>query len=135
MKSVFTHITCRSLVLLFAMQTLNLSINSFEFYTISRQTTVYADGLDYIDSMVEFLMKNVMSFSKHTFDNRAYNNDIAKLQQNNVHWDLKWVRYSITISGLKETQQTNTMIIPINEKALTLYYQEVRPKPPQLLYV
>jgi hypothetical protein len=135
MRSVFKNIIYRSLILLFAVQTLNLSISSIDFQNTSSKVTADVDDLDYVDSMVEFLVENVIGFSKHTFDDRAYNNDIARLQQNIVHWDWKWSRYSIIISNLKETQRPNITIIPSNEKALSLYYQEVRPKPPRFLFV
>jgi hypothetical protein len=134
MKHVITNIICRCIVLLLAVQTINLSINSLEFYNTPSKAVTDVDDLDYIDSMIEFLVENVMGFSKHTFDDKAYSNDIAKLQQNIVHWDLKWYHYSMPMADLKETQCTNVNIIPTNDKALTFYYQEVRPKPPQFIF-
>jgi len=85
--------------------------------------------------MIEFIVENVMGFSKNTFHDKANGNNLSKFQQNIVHWDLKWFHYAMAISDLNESQHEIVNIIAQNEKAVILCCQEVRPKPPQLLSI
>lgn len=122
----------RSLLFLFVMQTLNLSINSIEFYNSSSKVAADIDDLDYIDSMVEFMFEDVMGFSKHSFDDHAYNNDIAKIQQNVLHLDLRTIQYPKLLADLKENNIGHFEVIISNEDAICLCYREVLPEPPQM---
>lgn len=85
--------------------------------------------------MVEFLVENVMGFSKDTFRDKANSNNFSKQQQNIAHFDFKWFPNSIVISDLEETQKQLVYIIPKNERIVILFCKEVRPNPPQLQQV
>jgi hypothetical protein len=126
-------------VLLLVVQTFNMSINSWMFYTPVDESTFKAenrgsivDDEDYIDSMVEFLVENVMGFSKKTFHDKANCNNTQK-QQNTVHFDLKWSPNTALVLSFNKTTRKVVNIIPQNEAFINLYFKEVPVKPPQLL--
>jgi hypothetical protein len=131
MKRRINHIACQCLILFLAVQTFNLSIDSLGFYTPLR-TTNPTEEQDYVDSMIEFLVENVMGFSKDTFRDKANANNFSKQQQNIAHFDFKWFPNSIIITDLEETQRQLVYIIPKNERFVILFCKEVRPNPPQL---
>jgi len=123
---------CKNIIILIlAVQVINLSIDSLDFYSFKSLTTF--NDIDYIDSMTEFFVENVMGFPKDTFRDRASNKNDSRLQ-NIAHLDLKMPHVSI-ISFLRDTRKKSVNIIPKNERAIVLFYKEVPPKPPQLLSV
>jgi hypothetical protein len=134
MKRRIKYIACQCLIIFLAVQTFNLSIDSLGFYTPLKTASPVEDP-DYIDSMVEFLVENVMGFSKDTFRDKANSNNFSKQQQNIAHFDFKWFPNSIVISDLEETQKQLVYIIPKNERIVILFCKEVRPNPPQLQQV
>ena len=134
MRRRINHIACQCLILFLTIQTFNLSIDSLGFYTPLKTASPVEDP-DYIDSMVEFLVENVMGFSKDTFRDKANSNNFSKQQQNIAHFDFKWFPNSIVISDLEETQKQLVYIIPKNERIVILFCKEVRPNPPQLQLV
>lgn len=134
MKSLIKNIACQSLIFLLIVQTLNLSVNSLDFYTTHKATNITEDQ-DYVDSMIEFLVENVLGFSKDTFHDKANPDNFSKLQQNIAHVDLKWFPNSLIISDLEATQWVVDYIIPKKESFCILFIKEVRPNPPQLLSV
>ena len=70
MNAVIKNIALKYFILLLVVQTLNLSVNSLDFYSqINASNTT--DDQDYVDSMVEFVVENVLGFSKHTFHDKA----------------------------------------------------------------
>jgi len=134
MKRLFKNIACQSLIFFFIVQTLNLSINSVDFYTPLKTSNSIEDQ-DYVDSMIEFLVENVLGFSKDTFHDKANPDNFSKLQQNIAHVDFKWFPNSMVICDLESTQRKIVHIVPKNEKFSILFYKEVRPNPPQFLTV
>jgi hypothetical protein len=134
MKTLIKNIACQSLIFLLIVQTLNLSVNSLDFYTPLKTTNSIEDQ-DYVDSMIEFLVENVLGFSKDTFHDKANPDNFSKLQQNIAHLDLKWFPNSLIISALETTQRVIDYIIPKNENFCILFIKEVRPNPPQFLTV
>jgi hypothetical protein len=134
MKLFIKNITCRGLLIFLIVQTLNLSINSLDFYTpVNPAASTMND--DYVDSMVEYLVENLMGYPKDTFHDKAYADNYSKQQQNITHFDLKWIPKSLLISDISETVKEIENAIPKNEKAVNLYFKEVPAKPPQLLSV
>lgn len=131
MISGFKNIASLGLLLLLSVQTINLSVNSIEFYNKSYELSRNVADLDYADSMIEFIIEDVMGFSKHAFDDHTYNNDIAKIQQNVLHLDLRTIQYPKLLSDLKEKKLRHFKFMPSNENAISLCYREVLPKPPQ----
>ena len=118
--------------MLLVVQTLNLSVNSLDFYSpVSTSNTT--DDQDYIDSMVEFLVENVLGFSKGTFHDKADMDNFSKQQQNNIHFDLKWLPNSLLYIDNHETEKDIVNIVPKNDRILNLYFKEVPAKPPQVL--
>ena len=134
MRSFIKNIVFQSMIILLVVQTFNLSINSMDFYTPLNASVIYDDP-DYVDSMVEFLVENVMGFSKDTFHDKANSNNASKQQQNPVHFDLKWVPSSLVATNLEESQKEIVNIIPKNVEFIFLNCKEVRPNPPQHLSV
>ena len=124
--------TC--LICFLIVQTLNLSINSLDFYTPLKVTNTFHND-DYVDSMIEFLVENVMGFSKDTFNDKANPDNFSKQQQNITHFDLKWLPTALVISDLEATYKLNLYNIPKDEKISILFYKEVRPNPPQYFSV
>jgi len=122
------------MILLLVVQTLNLSINSLDFYTPLKITSNLEDQ-DYIDSMVEFLVENVMGFSKDTFHDKANPDSASKLQHFAAHLDFKWLPNSVIKYDLAVTQKQVVYNIPKDEKINILFIKEVRPNPPQFLAV
>lgn len=131
MRSVIKNIVFQSMIILLVVQTFNLSINSMDFYTPLNASVMYDDP-DYVDSMVEFLVENVMGLSKDTFHDRANSDNTSKQQQNTVHFDLKWFPNALVVNNLEESQTEIVNIIPKNEKFIFLNCKEVLPNPPQL---
>jgi len=129
-KKIASH----CLIFFLIVQTLNLSINSLDFYTPLKVTNTFHND-DYVDSMVEFLVENVMGFSKDTFSDKADPDNFSKQQQNITHFDLKWLPTALIISDLEATYNLNLYNIPKDEKISILFYKEVRPNPPQFLFV
>ena len=130
MKLSFKNIIGHGLVLLLAIQTLNLSINSIEFYNTPSKIVTDVDDLDYIDSIIEFVCENVMGCSKYTFHDRAISGNIVKLQHI-AHLDLKTAQYPRLLSDIKEQHLSPYRIIPSDENSIYLCYKEVLPQPPQ----
>jgi len=134
MKNMIKKIASTCLIFFLIVQTLNLSINSLDFYTpLKVSNAIHND--DYVDSMVEFLIENVMGFSKDTFRDKADPDNFSKQQQNITHFDLKWLPTALVISDLEATYKLNLYNIPKDEKINILFYKEVRPNPPQFLSV
>ena len=134
MKLFIKNITCRGLLIFLIVQTLNLSINSLDFYTPINSATSTTNE-DYVDSMVEFLVENVMGFPKDTFHDKTYADNYSKQQQNIAHFDLKWIPKSLLISDISEPVNEIEKANSKNEKAVNLYFKEVPAKPPQSLSV
>jgi len=134
MKRIIKNIACQCLILFLIVQTLNLSINSLDFYTPLKIANSIEDQ-DYVDSMVEFLVENILGYSKHTFNDKANPDNFSKQQQNIVHFDLKWLPSALVISDLEATYVDNAYNIPKDEKISILFCKKVRPNPPQFLAV
>ena len=130
MRLFFKNIVFRCMIMLLVVQTLNLSINSLDFYTPLKGTNSLEDQ-DYIDSMVEFLVENVMGFSKDTFHDKANPDSASKLQHFATHIDFKWVPNTVIKYDLVATQNQVVYNIPEDEKINILFIKEVRPNPPQ----
>jgi hypothetical protein len=123
-------ITGHFLILLLVVQTLNLSINSRDFYTpaeISNST----DNQDYVDSMIEFLIENMLGFSKDTFHDKANADNFSRQQQNLFHFDLKWLPNSLSFFDNQEIANVIINIVPQDDRLISLYFKEVPAKPPQ----
>ena len=134
MRLFFKNIVFRCMIVLLVVQTLNMSINSLDFYTPLKGTNSLEDQ-DYIDSMVEFLVENVMGFSKDTFHDKANPDNASKLQHFAAHLDFKWLPNSVIKYDLAVTQKQVVYNIPKDEKINILFIKEVRPNPPQFLAV
>ena len=134
MKSIIKNIA-RQLVLLFlVVQTLNLSINSIDFYTASTKAST-ADNQDYIDSVIEFMVENVLGYSKSTFHDKANADNNSKQNQNIAHFDLKCFPDSINAFNFLTIPKDVDYIVHKNDKVIILFCEEVRPNPPQSLSV
>ena len=130
MKSIIKNIA-RQLVLLFlVVQTLNLSINSIDFYTTSKIANAI-DNQDYVDSMIEFLVENVLGYSKNTFHDKANADNNSKQNQNIAHFDLKCFPESLNFFNFEAIQKDVDRIVSKNDKVIILFCEEVRPNPPQ----
>ena len=125
----------KCLILFLIVQTINLSINSLDFYNTPLNTTNAIPNDDYVDSMVEFLVENIMGYSTNTFSDKANPNNFSKQQQNITHFDLKWFPTALVLSDLEATYRLTKYNIPKDEKINILFYKEVRPNPPQFLSV
>jgi len=134
MKSIIKNIACQFLLVFLVFQTLNLSINSIDFYAPVK-TSTSAEDQDYVDSVIEFLVENVLGFSKDTFHDKAYADNNSKQQQTVVHFDLKWIPDSLVAYDLEGTQKDVAHFLMRNDEVINLYYKEVPAKPPQLLSV
>lgn len=134
MKSVIKKIAYQFLLIFLVVQTLNLSINSIDFYTPSKITNS-ADDQDYVDSLIEFLFENGLGFSKDTFHDKAYADNNCKQQQTVVHFDLKWIPDTLVTYELEGTQKDVAHFLMRNDEVVNLYYKEVPAKPPQPLSV
>lgn len=119
-------------IFLLVVQTLNLSINSAGFY-MAENTTNSAKEQDYVDSMIEFVVENILDFSTHTFHDKASAYNFSKQQHINVHFDLKWLPGSALCFDNNEIIKELDNNVPKNEKIINLYYKEVPAKPPQVL--
>jgi len=128
------NIAGRILIFFLVVQTLNLSVNSLDFYTAIKTTNSVQDE-DFVDSMIEFLVENVMGFSKDTFHDKANVDNNSKDQQNIAHFDLKWLPKILLITELSETVNEIKKQIPMNDRLVNLYFSEVPVKPPQFLSV
>ena len=134
MRNVFKNIISKFIIFFLIVQTLNLSIDSLGFYTPLKITNTFQDD-DYVDSMIEFLVENVLGYPKNTFSDKANPDNFSKLQQNIVHFDLKWFPNALVISELGATYKQLVYNIPEDEKISMLFYKDVRPNPPQFLSV
>lgn len=134
MKQFVKYIFLQSLILLLVVQTLNLSINSFDFYSPINTSHSIVDQ-DYVDSMIEFVVENMLGFSKSTFHDKANADNTSRQQQNNVHFDLKWLPNTVLFTH--NILNTNEIInfVPQNDRIINLYYKEVPAKPPQALSI
>jgi len=123
------------LILFLVVQTLNLSVNSIDFYSQENVTSNSADNQDYIDSMIEFLVENVLGYSKDTFHDKANTDNFSRQIQNNIHFDLKWLPNSLLFTDNHELANEIINIVPQNDRITNLYFKEVPIKPPQVLSV
>lgn len=130
MKYIIKHIALQGLLILLVVQTINLSINSVDFYN-TLNTTVANDDQDYVDSMIEYIVENVFDFSKDTIHDKANMDNSSKQQQALFHIDLKWFPTDIVISNFDESIRLVINVIPRNEQFQNLYFKEVPAKPPQ----
>lgn len=135
MNTKFINTIRQCLLLLLVFQTLNLSINSIEFCSSPLNDISENDKIDYIDSTIEFLVENVLGFPKHTFDDRLYNADIARMEQGITHFDLKNFKIVNLLSDLTELNLQSTNIIHSNENIITLCLLEAPFKPPREMFV
>lgn len=133
MRCRIKNISYHCLLLLLAVQMVNLSIDSVNFYCSLHDTTPIKD-LDYDDSMIEFFVENVLGCPTNTFHDQANSNNPSKQQQNILHLDLK-CDHLIAFSDFNQVQKKIINFFPKNEKAVILYNKEVLPKPPQHLSV
>ena len=131
LRSIVYHF----LILFLVVQTLNLSINSIDFYSQENVTSNSADNQDYIDSMIEFLVENVLGYSKDTFHDKANVDNFSRQIQNNIHFDLKWLPNSVLFTDNRELANEIIKIVPQNDRITNLYFKEVPIKPPQVLSV
>ena len=129
MKAFFKNIVFQSLIMLLAVQTLNLSVNSIGFYNTLSSTT---DNEDYVDSMIEYVIENVLGYSKSTINDMANIDYASKQQQTSLHIDLKWFPNDVLAYDLAEATSLIARFIPQNELLVNLYYKEVPAKPPQV---
>ena len=131
LRSIVYHF----LILFLVVQTLNLSVNSIDFYSQENVTSNSADNQDYIDSMIEFLVENVLGYSKDTFHDKANVDNFSRQIQNNIHFDLKWLPNSVLFTDNHELSNEIINIVPQNDRITNLYFKEVPIKPPQVLSV
>ncbi len=118
------------IILILVVQTFNLSINSVDFYSPTEINNL-ADNQDYVDSMLEFVLENVIGYSKDTMHDKANPDGTAKQQQTPVHIDLKWFPVQALISDTNESTSEILTHIPQSEEFQNLYFKEVPAKPPQ----
>ena len=131
MNAVIKNIALKYLILLLVVQTINLSINSIDFYNTFNITATDNDDTDYVDSMLEYVVENVLGFSQHTIHDKADIDNSSK-QQTSLHIDLKWFPNDVVISDTYESTSLNVSIVPKNEQLISLYFKEVPIKPPQI---
>jgi hypothetical protein len=131
MKSIIRHILSKLLIGIIVFQAVNLSINSVCFYETFGKT-VSVDAPDYVDSMIEFLVENVLGFSKHTFHDQANGNDIAKMKLNILYYDFRCNYLLDSLHLFNDSNNTLIQPYPANENAILLCYKEVIPNPPQI---
>jgi len=129
------NIVYHFLIFFLVVQTLNLSVNSIDFYSQENVTSNSADNQDYIDSMIEFLVENVLGYSKDTFHDKANTDNFSRQIQNNIHFDLKWLPNSLLFTDNHELANEIINIVPQNDRITNLYFKEVPIKPPQVLSV
>ena len=134
MKLFFKNILSQFFILLFVVQILNLSFNSHDFYTASNISNS-SNNEDYVDSMIEFVIENMLGFSKDTFHDKANADNFSRQQQNNVHFDLKWLPNLIYFFDNQEYTNVIAIIVPQNDRLINLYFKEVPAKPPQVFSV
>jgi hypothetical protein len=132
MSSIIKNIALKYLILLLVVQTINLSINSVDFYNTFNIAAVNDDDSDYVDSMVEYVVENLFGFSSHTIHDKANIDNSSKQQQTSLHIDLKWFPNDVVISDIYESMSLNVSIVPKNEQLISLYFKEVPVKPPQI---
>ncbi|MEI6752604.1 MAG: hypothetical protein WCK78_05490 [Paludibacter sp.] len=124
-------ITGQFLILLLIVQTLNLSINSIDFYK-PIEISNSSDNQDYVDSMIEFVVENMLGYSKDTFHDKANADNFSRQQQNLIHFDLKWLPNSQSYVNNQEISFLIISIIPQSDRLISLYFKEVPAKPPQI---
>lgn len=128
------HIATRLIILLLVFQVINLSFSSASFY-ISYQKEANVDDPDYIDSMIEFVVENILGFPKNTFHDKSNGNSMAKILQNSMHfdWDTHWNEIKIADLGIIDLIKQH--VVPRNESFILEYYKTVIPKPPQFFTI
>jgi len=132
MGQPFKNIAFQSIIILLAVQTMNLSMNSLDFYTPTNASNSMEEQ-DYVDSMIEFVVENVLGFSTHTFHDKANADNFSRQQQNNVHFDLKWLPNLGIYNDIQEVAKDVVNIVPQNDLIINLYFKEIPAKPPQVL--
>lgn len=130
MKNMLIKNFVNIIILILVVQTFNLSINSVDFYSPTEINNL-ADNQDYVDSMLEFVLENVIGYSKDTMHDKANPDGTAKQQQTPVHIDLKWFPVQALISDTNESTSEILTHIPQSEEFQNLYFKEVPAKPPQ----
>jgi hypothetical protein len=130
MNAVIKNIALKYFILLLVVQTINLSINSIDFYNTYKVETE-TDNSDYVDSMLEFVLENVIGYSKDTMRDKANPDGTAKQQQIPVYIELKWFPLHTLISRTNESISEILIHIPRSEEFQNLYFKEVPSKPPQ----
>lgn len=126
LKKIFYHF----LIIFLVVQTLNLSINSLDFYTMD-EISNSSGNQDYVDSMIEFVVENMLGYSKHTFNDKANADNFSKQQQNLNHFDLKCLPNPISLIDNHELTNSVENLVPQNDRLINLYFREVPAKPPQ----
>lgn len=134
MKIRFKNIAFQALIGLLAIQTLNLSVNSIDFYDTPVGVTTPANQ-DYVDSILEYLVENVLGYSKDTIKDKANPECSSKQQQTPVHIDLKWYPGNEESTNFCESVKDVSPIIPRTELVRNLYFEEVPVKPPEISVV
>lgn len=125
-NSKILHITSRALVLILAIQILNLSVNSIDFKPI--ETTNLTEFND-INTIAEFVSE-IMLGKVNTFP--EYSNKTQKQSQLQKHISLKLIN-DVTIVEPHFYLKTNIELgISIRDKYLYEYYQEINPPPPKV---
>jgi hypothetical protein len=109
---------------------LNLSINSIDFYRADRERGALEQN-DYVDSMIEFMVENVMSFSRHTLHAKANMANNSKQQASATHVVLKWFASYTVILNEPAISHCSTNQAQKNDSLVNLYFKEVPVKPPQ----
>ena len=130
MRFFLKHIAFQCILSVLVIQTINLSINSVDFYNPYKVETE-TDNSDYVDSMLEFVLENVIGYSKDTMHDKANPDGTAKQQQTLVHIDLKWFPVHALISDTNESTSEILTHITRSEEFQNLYFKEVPAKPPQ----
>jgi 5,10-methenyltetrahydromethanopterin hydrogenase len=134
MRQIIKNIIFQGLIFFLVAQTINLSINSLDFYTPLKVINSFNDD-DFVDSMVEFIVENVMGYPKNTFNDKANVNNTSKQQQSIAHFDLKWIPKSLIITDFSEAVNEISQVVPKDEQIVNLYFKEVPAKPPQFLFI
>ena len=132
MGQLLKYIAFQGIIMLLVVQTVNLSMNSLDFYSPVNVSNSMEEQ-DYVDSMIEFVVENVLGFSKGTFHDKASADNFSRQQQNNVHFDLKWLPNTVLFFACHLALNEIDNVVPRDERIINLYYKEVPAKPPQVL--
>ena len=131
MRGSVKHIAGTFLVLIIMIQVINLSVDSLGFYTETSAVANF-DDQDYTDSMLEFIVENVLGYSKHTIHDKANSNSTSKMQQYAFHWDVKLFYTSMNLA-VNTAENFSSNFFLMNDRLVNLCNSEVLPKPPQSL--